>query len=76
MGKAKVTLTIDETLVRELDESAAGSGGNRSRAVEEVLRAWRRQRLERELIEGYLAMADEDRETAESALAAGKEVLS
>jgi hypothetical protein len=43
--------------------------------VEEALQHWRRSRLQQELKEGYLAMALEDRETAERNLHAGRETL-
>ena len=57
-----------ETLIKELYASAAKAGGNRSRMAEEAIRYWRRQSFERDLIEGYLAMAEEDLETAEAML--------
>lgn len=75
MSKAKVTLTLDETLVKELDTMASQRQENRSRLVEEAIRFWKRQKLERELVEGYQAMGKENLELAEACLPAAKEVL-
>jgi hypothetical protein len=43
--------------------------------IETAIQEWRKKELERQLIEGYRAMAKEDAETAEANLAAGVEVL-
>jgi hypothetical protein len=43
--------------------------------IEGAIKVWRQELLEKELIEGYLAMSKEDRETAEAHLVAGVEVL-
>jgi hypothetical protein len=47
----------------------------RSRVVQEALRLWRRKHIHDKLAEGYRAMAEEDRETAERLLPAFKEIL-
>ncbi len=44
-------------------------------SLAEALELWRRSRLEQELKEGYLAMAKEDRASAESHVAAGWEAI-
>lgn len=75
MRKAKVTLTLDETLVKELDAMASQRQENRSRLVEEAIRFWKRQKVERELMEGYQAMGKENLELAEAHLPAAREVL-
>lgn len=74
-SKVKVTVSLDETLVRELGELCRENRKPRSQLVEEALQLWRRSRLEQELREGYQAMAREDRATAERHLAAGWEVM-
>jgi metal-responsive CopG/Arc/MetJ family transcriptional regulator len=74
-NKMKVTVTIDEAIVREIDRASKESGESRSRVIEKAIQEWRRKELERQLIEGYRAMAKEDAETAEANLAAGVEVL-
>jgi predicted transcriptional regulator len=73
--KLKVTITIDEAVVREIDRFSKVRGRSRSRLIEEAIKDWGQKRLERELIEGYLAMAKEDVVTAESNLEVGREVL-
>jgi len=43
--------------------------------VEEKLKVWRKKQFEKELIEGYVAMAKEDSEIAEANLEVGAESL-
>jgi metal-responsive CopG/Arc/MetJ family transcriptional regulator len=74
-SKVKITISIDETLVREITGASRQARKSRSRLVEEALQYWRRSRLEQELKEGYQAMAKEDRATAERSLAAGWEAM-
>ncbi len=74
-SKVKITVSLDEALVRELAGASRLGRKSRSRLVEEALQHWRRSRLEQELKEGYQAMAKEDRATAERNLAAGWEVI-
>ena len=74
-SKVKVTLSLDESLVKELEGVSRQSRTPRSRLVEEGLRFWRRSRLEQQLKEGYQNMATEDRATAERNLAAGWEIV-
>jgi metal-responsive CopG/Arc/MetJ family transcriptional regulator len=74
-SKVKITVSIDETLARELEGESRRGRKSRSRTVEEALEHWRRSRLEQELKEGYQAMAREDRATAERNLVAGWEVI-
>lgn len=75
MGKVKMTVTVDEALAKEMDALSASRQTNRSRLVEEALRFWHQDQLKQSLIEGYRAMAEEDRQTAEEHLAAGAEIL-
>ena len=75
MGKAKITVTIDETLIEELDRLSEQRKQSRSRVVEEAIKSWQAWQMEMELIKGYRAMAKEDAETAETHLHAGLEAL-
>ena len=75
MSKVKISVTLDETLSRELDRLARQLETSRSRVVEEAIRFWQRKRKEAALIEGYQAMAPADTETAESNLPAAFETL-
>jgi metal-responsive CopG/Arc/MetJ family transcriptional regulator len=74
-NKLKVTVTIEESIVREIDRASNERGESRSRVIETAILQWRKRELDKQLIEGYLAMAKEDVETAEANLAAGVEVL-
>jgi metal-responsive CopG/Arc/MetJ family transcriptional regulator len=74
-NKLKVTVTIEESIVREIDRASNERGESRSRVIETAIQQWRKRELDKQLIEGYLAMAKEDVETAEANLAAGVEVL-
>lgn len=74
-SKQKVTVTIDEAIVREIDKLSEEMNETRSHLIEEALKAWRRGQMEQELIDGYRAMAKEDAKTAEQNLATGKEAI-
>jgi metal-responsive CopG/Arc/MetJ family transcriptional regulator len=74
-SKVRVTVSVDEALIRELGRVSRQSRRPRSQLVEEALRLWRRSQLERALKEGYEAMAREDRATAEGRLAVGWETM-
>jgi len=74
-SRLKITISIDESLLRELEAASRRGRKSRSRLVEEALQHWRSSRLQQELKEGYQAMALEDRKTAERNLHAGWETL-
>jgi len=74
-NKLKVTVTIEESIVREIDRASNERGESRSRVIEKAIQQWRERERDKQLIEGYLAMAKEDVETAEANLAAGVEAL-
>ena len=74
-NKLKVTVTIEESIVREIDRASNERGESRSRVIEKAIQQWRERERDKQLIDGYLAMAKEDVETAEANLAAGVEAL-
>jgi metal-responsive CopG/Arc/MetJ family transcriptional regulator len=74
-NRQKVTITIDEAILKDIDRLSEKEGKNRSQLIEKAVKAWRQKRLEKELIEGYVAMAEEDLETAEANLEAGVEAF-
>jgi len=74
-SKLKVTITVDEALVKEIDTLSKERRESRSHLIEEAIKVGRQKQLEKELINGYLTMAKEDVETAETNLEAGLEVL-
>jgi metal-responsive CopG/Arc/MetJ family transcriptional regulator len=74
-GKVKLTVSLDQDLVETLDEISRQSKKPRSRVLQEALRLWRRKQLHDKLAEGYRAMFEDDRETAERHLPAFTEIL-
>jgi metal-responsive CopG/Arc/MetJ family transcriptional regulator len=74
-NKHKVTITIDEAILKEIDRFSKSHGESRSHLIEDAIRVWREKELEKDLIDGYLAMAEEDAKMAENHLQAGMEVL-
>ena len=72
--KAKITVSIDGNLLRDLDELSREHELPRSQVVERAIRRLRDELQERRLREGYRAMAEEDRATAEDRLGAWAEV--
>ncbi len=75
MHKEKVTISVTRKLLDELDRTASQQRISRSALVEEALKLWYSKQLKRELVEGYQAMAAEDRKTAEQNLRSGVEIL-
>ena len=73
--KVKVTVSLEESLIRELAKASRNTGRPGSQLVEEALRLWRHSQVAEALKEGYLAMAQEDRETAERRMGVGWEVV-
>ena len=73
--KVKVTLSLDEDLVEVLEKVSRQRKKPRSRVVQEALRLWQRRELQEKLAEGYRAMVEEDRETAERRLPGFRELL-
>ena len=74
-NKLKVTITLGKTILEEIDRLSKERKESRSGMIEEAIKVWKQKRLEKELMDGYLAMGKEDLETAESNLEAGTEVL-
>ncbi|MBI4507225.1 MAG: CopG family transcriptional regulator [Chloroflexi bacterium] len=73
MPTAKVAITIDERLLREVDRwVASGEFPNRSKALQEALLSFRQQRTRGRRLLGELAKLDrqEERALAEETLAA------
>lgn len=68
--KAKVTVSIDEELLAEVDELGRRLGKPRSRLVEEGLVLLRRNELHEQLRQGYRAMSEENVSLAEESLGA------
>ena len=75
MSKEKITVTIDEELLEDLDRAAKSLNVSRSSMLEKAIRTWKKDLRRLELIEGYRAMSDEDLKVAEQSLHAGYEAL-
>jgi metal-responsive CopG/Arc/MetJ family transcriptional regulator len=73
MPKAKVTVSLDKSLLATLDRIGEDEHTSRSRVVEKAIQLLEKQQLYEKLKEGYLAMASEDRAVAEHHLEAGFE---
>lgn len=73
--RTKVTISIDASRLDGLDEMSRRHGLSRSRMMERAIDILCQRQVEERLREGYLAMRDEDRKTAEEALPAMREVL-
>lgn len=75
MAKTKITISIKENLLKELDDIAKLQHTNRSKLIEEAIRVWEKERIEAALKQGYQTMAKEDRKMAEEHLKATQEIL-
>jgi metal-responsive CopG/Arc/MetJ family transcriptional regulator len=73
--RTKVTISLDRGTLDVLDELGQRRGASRSRLIEEAVRLLRQRELADRLRAGYVAMAEEDRATAEAMLGAVAEVL-
>ncbi len=71
--KLKLTISLDEDLVQELERISRKTKKPRSRLVQEALRIWQRTELQEKLAQGYREMADENLEMAEQGLSAFNE---
>ena len=56
MAARQISITIDEELLKFLDQS----GGNRSAAITEAVRHWCDQEWQRSIAEAYAALAEAD----------------
>jgi len=48
-NKLKVTVTIEESIVREIDRASNEQGESRSRVIEKAIREWRKRELNKNL---------------------------
>lgn len=75
MAKIKITVSIDANFLAELDKIAKLKHMKRSNLIEEAIRVWRKEQIEGELKEGYLAMAKHNKRIAEKYLKVVRETL-
>jgi metal-responsive CopG/Arc/MetJ family transcriptional regulator len=80
LHKAKLTVTISNDIVNEIDEIAKGKGAPRSQVMEEALRYWllqsRKRAIENDVEAYYLSLTEkekgEDRAWTRTAAASAK----
>jgi metal-responsive CopG/Arc/MetJ family transcriptional regulator len=72
---AKITLSIPQELVTLADNIAAEKKISRSQAISQCLRELETHLTNQALKEGYLAMAEEHKKSAERSLAAQSEII-
>jgi rRNA-processing protein FCF1 len=73
--KRKISVTVDETVVREIEKASEKNRIPKSHIAQKAFELWLKQEMERKMAEGYQEMAEEDLDMAEKALAAQKEIL-
>jgi len=66
--RTKITVSLDMEIVKELRLTSRRERIPKSRIVEQALLLWKRERLNRELEQGYRSMAEEDSALAEELL--------
>ena len=74
--KRKVSLTIDEGILAEIDKAAEARNAAKSRVAEEAFRLWLKTETEALMAKGYEDMAEKDGAFAERTLHAQGEALS
>lgn len=74
--KRKISLTVDESVIREIERISEKNRIAKSRIAQEAFELWLKREVERRMAEGYEDMAEEELESAENALEAQREILS
>ena len=74
--KKKMSVTIDAEIFEAIEEAAETCNMAKSQLAQEAFRLWFKKRTEESMAVGYMEMAREDREFADAALDAQKEILS
>jgi len=73
--KKKISVTIDAELLEAIEDVAKTCNMAKSQLAQEAFRLWFKKRTEELMAAGYIEMAREDREFADTALDAQKEIL-
>jgi metal-responsive CopG/Arc/MetJ family transcriptional regulator len=74
--KRKISVTIDAEIVEAIEDAAKTCNMAKSQLTEEALRLWFKKRTQESMAAGYVEMAREDREFADTTFDAQKEILS
>jgi metal-responsive CopG/Arc/MetJ family transcriptional regulator len=73
--KKKMSVTIDAELLEAIEDVAKTCNMAKSQLAQEAFRLWFKKRTEESMAAGYIEMAMEDREFADTTLDAQKEIL-
>lgn len=73
--KKKMSVTIDAELLEAIEDVAKTCNMAKSQLAQEAFRLWFKKRTEESMAAGYIEMAREDREFADTTLDAQKEIL-
>jgi metal-responsive CopG/Arc/MetJ family transcriptional regulator len=74
--KRKISVTIDAEIVEAIEDAAKTCNMAKSQLTEEALRLWFKKRTQESMAAGYVEMAREDREFADTTFDAQKEIVS
>lgn len=74
--KKKISVTIDAEIFEAIEKAAETCNIAKSRLAQEAFRLWLKKRTEEAMATGYIEMAREDEEFADTTLDAQKEILS
>ena len=74
--KKKISVTIDADMVDAIEDAANTLNIAKSQLAEDALRLWFKKKTEEHMAEGYIEMAKEDKESADLAFDAQKDILS
>jgi metal-responsive CopG/Arc/MetJ family transcriptional regulator len=75
MAKTKITITIDEKYVSDLDRISRIKRANRSALIEEAIKLWEKEQIKHALKHGYQIMAKEDSKAASEYIKIAREIL-
>ncbi|OGC43886.1 hypothetical protein A2Y85_07860 [candidate division WOR-3 bacterium RBG_13_43_14] len=75
MAKTRITITLDEKYVKDLDRIARIKKINRSALVEEAILLWEKENINRALVYGYQSMVKEDSQVVEEYIKIAGEIL-
>ena len=73
--KKKMSVTIDAEIFEDIEKAAEVRNMAKSQLAQEAFRLWFKIKTEESMAAGYVDMAEEDREFADTALDAQKEIL-
>ena len=73
--KKKMSVTIDVDIFEAIEKAAEVCNMAKSRLAQEAFMLWLKKRTEKLMDRGYVEMAEEDREFADTTFHAQKEIL-